>query len=168
MIKRLEHLSKEERLRELGLQPREEKAWGGGSYQHIWTLKPRVVKGTEPGSFQGHPVTGPEAVHTHQNTRGFVWTSGNISFAVRVTNYSHRVLREVVESPPLRVIEKPSEHRPGQPAVDGPAWEWDQMISTGPFQLQPFCNWYWGLNALGCNIWLEGTAAKGGDLPLKS
>lgn len=47
----------------------------------------------------------------------------------------HRVLRELVESEPRRVIEKTSEHTPGQPAVDGSAWEWDQMISRGPFNL---------------------------------
>lgn len=38
-------------------------------------------------------------------------------------------------------------------------------------QPQPFCNWYWGLNAFRMwspSIWLEGTGAKGGDLPLKS
>lgn len=39
---------------------------------------------------------------------------------------SHRMLREIAESQPLRVIEKPSEHSPGEAAVDGPAWEWDQ------------------------------------------
>lgn len=52
---------------------------------------------------------------------------------MRVTNYSHRVLREIVESQPLRVIEKPSEHSPGQPGL---AWEWDQVISRGPFNLK--------------------------------
>ena len=57
------HLSYEERLRELGLFSLGKRWLRGISPKYIYTCS-EGAKRTEPGSFQGCPVTGPEATGT--------------------------------------------------------------------------------------------------------
>ena len=64
MMKRVEHLSCEERLRELGLFNLGKRRLKGISSMSINTCR-EGAKGTEPGSFQWCPVTGPEAMGTN-------------------------------------------------------------------------------------------------------
>jgi len=63
MMKGLEHLSCEERLRELGLLNLEKKRPGGISSMYINTCT-EGAKRTEPGSARWCPGTGPEAMGT--------------------------------------------------------------------------------------------------------
>lgn len=87
---------------------------------------------------------------------------------MRVTNYT--VLREVVESQPLRVIEKPSELSPGQPGADGPAWEWNQMIPEVSSKLNHPAIDIENLMLSGCDLHTFDLKAQQQrrDLPLKS
>ena len=58
------------------------------------------------------------------------------------------MLGQIVESQLLRAIEKPSEH---SPAVDGSAWEWDQMIPRDPLNLSHSATDIEDLMLLGCD-----------------
>jgi len=65
MIKGLEHLSYEERMRKLGLFILEKRRlWGNLTIAYKY-LKREGAKRTEPGSGQWCPVTGPEAMGTN-------------------------------------------------------------------------------------------------------
>ena len=59
MLKGLEHLSDEERLRELGPEKRR---LPGGILSMCTNILREGVKKTEPGSFQWCPVPGPEVM----------------------------------------------------------------------------------------------------------
>jgi len=64
VIKALEYLSYEERLRELGLFSLEKRRLRGVFSMLINTCR-KGAKRMDPGSFQWCPVTGPEAPGTH-------------------------------------------------------------------------------------------------------
>ena len=76
MIKGLEHLIYEEKLRGLGLCSLEKGKFTGisSTCRNTWR---EGAKRMEPGSFQWCPVTGPEATCTHWNTGDSLWTPGN-------------------------------------------------------------------------------------------
>jgi len=61
----------------------------------------------EPGSFHWFPVTGPEAMDTNLTAGGFISTSGNTFFTMRVTEHWYRLPTEAVDSPSL---ETPKSH----------------------------------------------------------
>jgi len=69
MIKGLERISCEERLRELGLFTWTREGSEGISSMYI-NIQRETEKMTEPGSFQGCPVTRQEAMSTNRNTGG--------------------------------------------------------------------------------------------------
>lgn len=123
MIKGLDHLSYEDRLRELGLfnvEKRRLREWGVilCKYTNTWR---EFEKKMEQDSSQWYTVTGQESIGKTENTGGSTWMSGNI-FTVHVRENWHRLPREVMKSPFLGDIQKPSGHSPGQSAVGSPAW----------------------------------------------
>ena len=76
---------------------------GGIFLMYINTLR-KGAKRTDSGSFLWCPVTGPEAVGMNWNTGGSLWTWGN-TFLLRATEQWNRLLRKVVDSPSLEILE---------------------------------------------------------------
>ena len=72
MIKIPEHLSCEGRLRKLKLFCLEKRRLRVDLI-NVYKYLMEGVKKMEPGSFQWHPVTGPEARGTNWNTGGSIW-----------------------------------------------------------------------------------------------
>jgi len=116
---RVWNISREERLRELGLFTMEKRRFSGILSMYINTWREGVKK-IEPGSFECCPVTGPGAKGISWNSGGVVWASGNTFllwwWAVeQVSQRGYGVSH-------LRLLQKPSRHSPGQPAPADPAW----------------------------------------------
>ena len=139
MMKRLDHLSYEERLRQLGLFSLEKRrltrillmcrnTWREGANRR------------EPGSFQWCPVTEPEAMGTRWNTGSSLWTSGSTLSAWRWLSTGTGCPESLWSL--QGNIQKLSGHGPGQLTLGGPAWaeRLDQTTSRDPFQTQPFCD----------------------------
>lgn len=76
MIRRVEHFSCVEKLRDLGLFSLEKKRFGEISVMsiRIWI---KGIKKIELGSFHRYPMTGQETMGTKWNTRDSLWTSGS-------------------------------------------------------------------------------------------
>lgn len=119
MMKGLEHLTYEERLRELGLLSLVKRR-----LKEILTYMSEHMKKMEPGSFQRCPVTGQEAMGSklkdrrcRLNTRkDFFYCEGGWAMkqvAQRACGFSH-----------FGDTQNPSEHDPGQPALGSPASHW--------------------------------------------
>lgn len=72
--------------------------------------------------------------------RRFPLSNWKCCSTVRVTEHSHRLLREVVESPSSGILRNCWTHCPGQVPLSDPAWagSLNQMTSRGPFQPQSF------------------------------
>lgn len=100
LLKWLEHLSSQERLRLLSL----EKSRLGGDLINIWEyLKGWVQRGWHQTLFTGAQVTGQEVMGTNWKLSGSSWKSGNTSLG-RVTEHWNKLPGEVVESPSLDVV----------------------------------------------------------------
>lgn len=85
-----DHLTYEERLRELQLFAPERKPGEILSmYMRTWG---QSAKRTEPDSFLSCPFTGPEAMSTNQKSKRFLCTSGNTSILWRWQHW-HRLSR---------------------------------------------------------------------------
>ncbi|GAB0208737.1 hypothetical protein GRJ2_003339400 [Grus japonensis] len=98
MIRGLEHLSYEERLRELGLFSLEKRRLRGDLLN--------AVKSMGPDSFQWRPVTGQEAMGKRHKLehRKFHLNMRKNFFTLRVTEHWTRLPRELVESPSLEIF----------------------------------------------------------------
>ena len=121
--------------------------------KNIWR---EGVKKMEPGYFQWCPVTGAQAVGTHWNAGGSVWTSGNTFLLCERLTTGMGCPERLRSLHPWR-YSKATGHGPGQPALGGPAWAWglDKMASRGPFQPQPFRNpvILWVLCIINADVW---------------
>lgn len=129
MMKQLEHLSYEERLRHLGLFNLENKRLRGILSMCTNTQR-GGMKTREPGSSQQCPLRGQEALGTKQNTGNSPSIRKKSIFfsflGCKISTYGH--------------IQNLSEHGPGQPVLDDLALSRNQMISSTPFQPQPPCD----------------------------
>ncbi|KAK4823610.1 hypothetical protein QYF61_004213 [Mycteria americana] len=98
MVKGLEHLSCEERLRELGPFSLENRSLGGILLMYINNRR-ECASRMDPGSFQWTRGNGHKQKH-----RRFCLNTRKHFFTVWVTEHLHRLPREVVESPSLEML----------------------------------------------------------------
>jgi len=119
-MKGLEHLSYEERLRELGLFSLEKRRFGGGLITVYKYLKGECEdNGARLFSVVPSDRTGGNG-HKLKHRRLCLNIRKHF-FTVRVTGHCHSSPRDVGASL-LGDIQKPSGHGPGQPSPDDPAF----------------------------------------------